>query len=89
MKAKKIYKKDVKIVIIKYYDNVKQNTIREIRILGRKVGYINRVNTPRKYEVELYNDYLFVENIGQKHFVDNYDQVRNLLKGYHLQMDIA
>lgn len=88
MKAKRIYKKDITIKMIEYYNNVERNTIREIRIFGRKIGYMRYVNTSYKYEVELFNEYLFVENISQRHYVDNYNELRNLLKGYHIDIDM-
>lgn len=88
MKARKIYKKDVKIRFIEYYNNVGKQTIREIRIFGRKKGYLRYINQGYKYEVELFNSYIITEDIPQRNFVDSYNELRDFLKGYHIDMDM-
>lgn len=82
---KKICKKDVTFKRVKYTNNVRTETIIEVRVFGKRVGYLNLISRCMGYQLIIDKDYAF-DKIYYPNEVGTYNDVRDILKG--LQIDL-
>ena len=77
---KKIYKKDVTFKRVSYTNNVKTESVIEVRVFGRRVGYLTLIAKGMGYMLEIDRDGAF-ENLHYRREVSSYDEVREILRG--------
>lgn len=77
---KKIYKKDVAFKRVSYTNNVRTESLIEVRVFGRRVGYLTLIAKGMGYMLEIDRDGAF-ENLHYRPEVSSFDEVREILRG--------
>lgn len=76
----KIYKKDVTFKRVYYTNNVRTESVIEVRVFGKRVGYLTLIAKGMGYMLEIDRDGAF-ENLHYRPEVSSFDEVREILRG--------
>ena len=82
---KKICKKDVTFKRVKYTTNSREYTTIEVRVFGKRVGYMHLISRFMGYQLEI-DQYAAFENLYYRPEVSSYDEVREMLRGQQIDL---
>lgn len=84
---KKICKKDVTFKRISYTNNVKTESTIEVRVFGKRVGYMKLISRFMGYQLEI-DKYDAFENLYYRPEVSSYEEVREIFRGQQINMQM-
>lgn len=84
---KKICKKDVTFKRVTYTNNVRTETTIEVRVFGKRVGYLNLISRYMGYQLMI-DKYPAFENLYYRPEVSSYDEVREMLRGQQIDLQM-